>query len=535
MDLAWLIDCLSDPAVYRESVSAVAVRQTHISAVFLAGDHVYKIKKPVNYGFVDFSTLTKRRHYCEEEVRLNRRLAADVYVGVVPVTRRNTQIELGGKGDVVEWAVKMRRLPDEATLQNLLRQGDVGVDIIERLARRIATFHEKAESGPHIAEYGRFAVVAENARDNFEQSTVQVGATVSNAVFDRARELTEECLGRHQSLIEQRAQGNVPRDTHGDLRLAHVYVFSKRDPPDDLIVIDCIEFNERYRFADPVSDMAFLYMGLVYQGRRDLGEAFAKEYFSASQDKEGRALLPFYTSYRAAVRGKVEGLKLTRPEMSDSDRAVALTKAKGSWLLALGELETPSRKPCLILVGGLPGTGKSTLANALAQQAGFRAIRSDVVRKELAGVGGEERRSAPGQGLYTAEWTKKTYTECLHRAAERLFHGERVVVDANFREENQRRMFVEAGVQWGVPTLFLLCETEPELVRTRLAARTDDASDADWVVYKNAVETWEEPGPETKSLLTTINTGDAVGLVTRRALSVLRREGLTENNSQCGI
>jgi hypothetical protein len=279
--------------------------------------------------------------------------------------------------------------------------------------------------------------------------------------------------------------------------------------------------------------MAFLFMGLAYQDRRDLAQAFAEAYFSTSQDNEGRVLLPFYTSYRAAVRGKVEGLKLARSEMSESDRAVALSKAKGSWLLALGELEAPSRKPCLILVGGLPGTGKSTLANALGQHAGFRVIRSDVVRKELAGVGGEECRSEFGQGIYTAEWTKRTYADCLRQAEELLFHGERVLVDANFREENQRRMFLDAALRLGVPTVFLLCETEPELVRARLAKRSGDASDADWSVYENAVVTWEELGPKTRSRLQTINTGEALELALRNTLSVLRKQGLSDSEDDC--
>jgi aminoglycoside phosphotransferase family enzyme/predicted kinase len=533
MELARLIDCLSDPAAYPDPVGTVEVRQTHISAVFLAGDYVYKVKKPVNYGFVDFGTLTKRRHYCDEEVRLNRRLAPDVYIGVVPVTRRDAQVELEGKGEVIEWAVKMRRLPDEATLQSLLQQGDVCAEVLERLARRIATFHAQAASGPHIAEYGRFAVVADNARENFEQSAVHVGTTVSKSVFERAQALTEESLARHQTLIDRRAEHNMPRDTHGDLRLGHVYYFANREPPDELVVIDCIEFNERFRFADPISDMAFLYMGLAYQGRRDLAQAFAEAYFSTSQDNEGRVLLPFYTSYRAAVRGKVEGLKLARPEMSESDRAVALSKAKGSWLLALGELEAPSRKPCLILVGGLPGTGKSTLANALAQHAGFRVIRSDVIRKELAGVGGEECRSEFGQGIYTAEWTKRTYAHCLRQAEERLFHGERVLVDANFREEKQRRMFLDAALRWSVPTIFLLCETEPELVRARLAKRSGDASDADWSVYENAVVTWEELGPKTRSRLQTINTDEALESALHNTLSMLRKQGLSDSGDDC--
>jgi aminoglycoside phosphotransferase family enzyme/predicted kinase len=451
-----------------------------------------------------------------------------VYLGVVPVTCWDGRIEVAGSGEVVEWAVKMRRLPDEATLQTLLRQGEVCAKVLERLARRIAIFHSQAESGPHTAAYGRFTIVADNARENFEQSAVHVGTTVSKSVFERARALTEQALAHHQSVIEQRAESNVPRDTHGDLRLGHVYYFPNREPPDDLIVIDCIEFNERYRFADPISDMAFLYMGLSYQGRRDLAHAFVEAYFAASQDNDGRTLLPFYTAYRAAVRGKVEGLKLARPEMSEGDRALALSKAKGSWLLALGELEAPSRKPCLILVGGLPGTGKSTLANALAHHAGLSVIRSDVVRKELAGVGGEECRSTFGQGIYTAAWTERTYAECLRRAEGLLFNGERVIVDANFREENQRHVFLNAATRWGVPAAFLLCQTDSNLVRSRLANRSEDVSDADWSVYEKAVETWEELGPETRSRLQIINTEEDLEIVLCKTLTVLRQLGLSD-------
>ncbi len=534
MDLARLLEGLSEAAAYAHPVGTVDVRQTHISAVFLAGPYVYKIKKPVNYGFIDFSTLTKRRHYCDEEVRLNRRLAPDVYLGVVPVTCRDTHIAVEGTGDVVEWAVKMRRLPDEATLQKRLPRGEVSREVIERLARRLATFHAQAESGPHIASYGRFEVVAENARDNFTQAADQVGMTVSRSVFERAQALTEASLARHQALIDRRAEHGVPRDTHGDLRLSHIYYFPDRKPPDDLILIDCIEFSDRFRFADPVSDMAFLYMGLVYQGRRDLAYTFAETYFLASQDHEGRELLPFYTAYRAAVRGKVEGLKLARPEMSENDRTVARSKAKGSWLLVLSELETPGRKPCLLLIGGLPGTGKSTLAGALAQQAGFRVIRSDVVRKELAGVRGDECRTQFGQGIYTAEWTRRTYSECQHRAEEGLFQGDRVLIDANFREEDQRRAFFDSARRWGVPAVFLRCEADREIVRDRLAHRQGDASDADWSIYEKAVETWEEMGPEIRSRLLTINTGEPLDLALNNTLSGLRKLGLSDGGTVWG-
>ena len=173
----------------------------------------------------------------------------------------------------------------------------------------------------------------------------------------------------------------MPRDTHGDLHLDHVYLFPDRAPPADLVIIDCIEFNERFRFADPVADMAFLVMDLAFHGRRDLARAFADAYFRASGDEEGRALLPFYTAYRAAVRGKVEGMELAEREVPEAERAAALVRARAHWLLALGELEEPGRRPCLVLVGGLPGTGKSTLARGLAEQAGFTVIRSDLVRR----------------------------------------------------------------------------------------------------------------------------------------------------------
>lgn len=534
MQLARLLEYLSETAAYPYPVERVEVRQTHISAVFLAGQYVYKVKKPVNYGFIDFSTLAKRKHYCEEEVRLNRRLAPDVYIGVVPVTCRGTRVALEGAGDMVEWAVKMRRLPDEATLQNRLQQGAISLEVIGRLARRLATFHAQAECGPHIAPYGRFEVVAGNARENFAQAAEQVGTTVSRSVFERAQALTEASLTRHQSLIDRRAEHDVPRDTHGDLRLSHIYHFPEREPPDDLVVIDCIEFSDRFRFADPVSDMAFLYMGLAYQGRRDWAHAFAEAYFDASRDQEGRTLLPLYTAYRAAVRGKVEGLKLARPEMSENDRTVALSKAKGSWLLALSELEAPGRKPCLILIGGLPGTGKSTLAHALAQQAGFRVIRSDVVRKELAGAHGDDCRTEFGQGIYTAEWTRRTYSECLRRAEAGLFHGDRVLVDANFREENDRRVFLDVGRRWGVPTVFLLCQADREIVRDRLAHRCGDASDADWSIYETAVETWEEMGTETRSRLLTIDMGESLDLALRNTLSGLQQLGLSGDGSNGG-
>jgi aminoglycoside phosphotransferase family enzyme/predicted kinase len=533
MDLSGLIAALSDPGAYPYPAGAVEVRQTHISAVFLAGPFAYKVKKPVHPGFLDFSTLQKRRHFCEEEVRLNRRLAPQVYLGVVSVARTAKGLQFEGDGEVVEWAVKMQRLPDEATLRQRLRSDEVGVELVEQLARRIAAFHRRAEANERMAAFGRFDMVARLVRDVFTQAAPQVGTTVSRAVFDRVGALAQESLLRFRPLIEARAGRGMTRDCHGDLRLDHVYFFPDRPPPADLAIIDCIEFNERFRFIDPVMDMAFAAMDLAFGGRRDLARAFANAYFHDFADAEGRLLLLLYTAYRATVRGMVEGLLQAEPEVPTAEHATALARARAYWLLALTELEAPGRKPCLVLVAGLPGTGKSRLARALADAAGFTVIRSDVERKELAGLpsGGQTPPHLP-ESFYTPDWNERTYAECLHTAERLLFEGKRVLVDATFREERQRQAFLEAAVRWGVPGCLLHCRAQPETVRRRLQDRRGDVSDADWSVYLRAAAGWQEFSTSTRRVLGEVATEDSPAQALSAALALLRQFGLWEESER---
>jgi aminoglycoside phosphotransferase family enzyme/predicted kinase len=527
IDLLRLIEALSLPAAYTYPVGTVEVRQTHISAVFLAGPYAFKVKKPVNLGFLDFSALEKRRYFCEEEVRLNRRLAPHVYLGVVPVVQTGKGLLFEGEGEVVEWAVKMQRLPDAATLQERLGRGEVGALLVESLAGRIASFHRETEADDRIAAFGRFEAVARIILDIFAEAAPQVETTVSRAVYDRAKSLAEGTLAQLRPLIATRAARGMPRDCHGDMHLDHVYYFPDQRPPADLEIIDCIEFNERFRFIDPVADMAFPAMDLAFHGRRDLARIFADAYFRASGDEEGRALLPLYTAYRATVRGMVEGLQLTETEVPEAERATALGRARAHWLLALTELEDPGRKPCLLLVMGLPGSGKSRLAEGLARSAGFSVVRSDVVRKELAGLPSDGPTPTQlRESLYTRAWNERTYAECLSRAGRLLYEGRRVLVDATFREEQKRQTFLKAAAEWGVPSSILLCQAEPETVRKRLEHRRSDASDADWSVYLHLAANWEETGSLTGQALHSISTEADPEHALAQALDALRQAAL---------
>jgi aminoglycoside phosphotransferase family enzyme/predicted kinase len=529
MELDRLIEALGNPTAYPFSVQGIEVRQTHISVVFLAGSFVYKLKKPVNLGFLDFSTLEKRKHFCEEEVRLNRRLAPMVYRGVVPITKTDDGIHIEGKGEAIEWAVKMEWLPEGTSLLDRLERGEVGLEIIELLAGKIAAFHARAESGSHIAAFGRFEVVARNARENFEQSISHVGVTVSRKVFGRVRALTEEHLTKLQPLIESRASRGVPRDTHGDLHLDHVYYFPDRDAPNDLVAIDCIEFNEHFRYADPVADIAFLAMDLIYRGHRQLAEAFIAAYLHSTADLEGTTLLPFYVAYRAAIRAKVEGIEFFEKEISEAERSVVRTRAQAHWLLTLGELESPSNRPCLVLIGGLPGSGKSTLARGLAEEGDFHVIRSDEVRKELAGLDpNASARGALDEGIYTKEWTARTYAECLRRAEKVIFEGKRAIVDASFIDESHRSEFLAAALRWGVPGVLLICTASTEVARQRIENRRGDASDADLSTYRQARERWQPIGRLTRTSCHEVSTDDTKEEALAGAIDILRKRRLVE-------
>jgi predicted kinase len=296
-------------------------------------------------------------------------------------------------------------------------------------------------------------------------------------------------------------------------------------PPDDIVILDGIEFDPGLRRIDVVADIAFLAMELSFAGRRDLARDFAEVYFSETNDADGRQLLPLFTAYRSAVRAKVAAILGSEPEIPHPDRDEALERSRAHWLWSLSELEQPGRRPALVLVTGLPGTGKSTLSRALADAAHFdEVLRTDVVRKELASKSATREQT---ERLYSADSTERTYDECWCRTRKRLLAGGRVIVDATFQRESFRHRFLQMALDCGVRAVWLECVAPPDVVRQHLEARRGDPSDADWSVYQLVRDRWELPSDFSRRFHQSLETGDSAAAVTA-ACEVLRTQGLCD-------
>jgi aminoglycoside phosphotransferase family enzyme len=315
------------PEAYDEEPGQIELVQTHISFVFLTRNFVYKVKKAVDLGFLDFTTLEKRRFFCEKELELNRRLCGDMYLEVVPINRSNA-IKIKGEGETVEYAVKMKRMPQEKMMSKLLEGNKVDDRLVDRIAKIIADFHSKAETSRSISEFGSLAIIETNWKENFEQTEEFVGKTLSMKNFKLIRERISDFMKRNVSLFEKRmAEGRV-RDCHGDIHSGNIFV------TDGIYIFDAIEFNERFRYSDVAADVAFLAMDLDFRERHDLSDFFVERYVKYSGDQELTKLLPFYKCYRAYVRGKVVSFKLKDPSVGDEEKSAAKKEAKAYFKIA---------------------------------------------------------------------------------------------------------------------------------------------------------------------------------------------------------
>lgn len=478
---------LLDPAAYPLRPLSVELRQTHISYVFMAGDAVYKTKKPVDFGFINQMAAEDRERFCQAEVRLNRRLAPDVYLEVVPVVLTpEGRYAVEAPGRLVEWAVKMRRLPDDRTLDRILEDEGVPPGIAERLVRRLITFHEEAEVVANDPSYAGGAGERAWWTREFSEAQGFIGDTWREEDAAATRAFFDQTIEEEQTLFNERlAQGRVV-EGHGDLHAKHVYLL---DGADSMAIVDCIEFTDwfHFRYLDVGYDIAFIAMDLEARGFADLGDEVAGRYLAAAYDETMGVLQPLHRACRAFVRGKVESIGAHASEIPDSERLRLAASAAAYFRLA-ADYGRRRTAPALVVMAGLPATGKSTVAGTLAGRIGAAYLSSDATRKQLAGLDPRARvPEARHAEVYGPQMNERTYEELRRRAAAHLTAGRPVVLDAMHGRADERASAVAIAREHGVPAVIAELRLDDRTARARIEERSHDplrTSDADWAVYE---------------------------------------------------
>ncbi|TVQ30277.1 MAG: hypothetical protein EA376_13475 [Phycisphaeraceae bacterium] len=499
MDLDDITDGLRRPGAIPDHSGPVETLQTHISVVFLAGEIVYKLKKPVDMGFLDFSTPERRKHFCEEEVRLNRRLAPHVYHGVSRIVRTESgELRVDGAGETIDHVVRMRRLPAAGMLDELLDGPGVAESTIEELVQILARFHAKAPAGPGVDEHGAPEAVREAVVGNLDGCRSFAAApgeeaergvrTISTQALDHLRAWIEDAIAERSELLRRRVEAGRVREGHGDLHAGNICITD-----DGIVVFDCIEFSKPLRCGDVARELAYLAMDLRARGWLDLADDLVRMYGERTGDPELSELQPLFQAHYAAVRGHVTSLRAVDSSIGEREREKSATSARRSLLQAVGLTLAPS----LVLMCGLPATGKSWLSERIALALGAERIRSDVVRKEMAGPeSAAAGRGGVDQGMYTPERIRRVYDAMLERAGETLERGRAVVIDATFSSARERARFLRQAERLGRRGLVVHVQCPEAVVRERLAQREGDAaepSDADLRVYQSARERFEPP------------------------------------------
>jgi aminoglycoside phosphotransferase family enzyme/predicted kinase len=494
MSLPAPIRAMLRPEMYAHAPATVELVQTHISYVLLAGTEVYKVKKPVRFSFLDFSTLERRHHFCREEVRLNRRLAPDVYHGLVAICPAGDTFRLAPEGetDAVEYAVHMRRLRAERMLDTLLDRGAVTATMIDAVARRLAAFHRAADAGPDVAANGDTAAILAILEDNYVGVRPFRGVALPSGDDDAIQAFARDFLRQHEPLFRRRQAQHRVRECHGDLHTEHVCF----DP--EPVIFDCIEFSRQFRYCDTASEIAFLAMDLDYHDHPDLARHLVSAYATYANDPDLPRLVPFYQCYRAYVRGKVDSLKSAEEEVEPREREQARRSARRHFALAYRY--SWAYRCGLVVIAGLSGSGKSAIATALQARTGLAHINSDVLRKQLAGVAADTPMPAAyAAGLYTPAHSARTYEAMLGAARDDLGAGHGVILDATFQRRADRDAARAVAAACGVPFVLLECRCTDEEVRQRIAQRQRagaSPSDADWAVYLEQQRRFEPIAPD---------------------------------------
>jgi aminoglycoside phosphotransferase family enzyme/predicted kinase len=470
-----LVEALHNPQAYEHPVAAVHVMQTHTAWVLLTGKYAYKIKKPVDFGFLDFSTLEKRRHWCEEEVRLNQRFAPDIYLGVTEIRGTLKHPHTGGSGPVLEYAVHMRQFPDKQLLSDLAEYQQLEASHIDQLSEKIAAFHQTTDQAAPDSEYGQPARIQHWVRENFQYLLPNLKTDKERKQLEHIRQWTHEQGQQLEQHFEARKRNGFIRECHGDLHLRNLTIIDGA-----ITLFDCIEFNAELRWIDVISEVAFLIMDLEEHGYPHFGHQFLNRYLQLTGDYEGLRGLPYYLVYRALVRAKVAILRREQVSPQSKDYLESTAEYRHYMQFVLQHID--KKRPVLFITHGLSGSGKSTLGRALNQAKDIIQIRSDIERKRLSGLKASERHTCEGgTGLYGSQRTEETYQRLAELAVFVIEAGFSVLLDATFLKENHRDLMRQLADTLQVPFLILLCVAPNTMLEERIHVREDvgqDPSDA---------------------------------------------------------
>lgn len=499
------------PGAFPHPTTAISLVETHISWVVLTGSHAYKIKKPVKAGFIDATTLDLRRFYCEEELRLNSRLAPEIYLDVVPITMTNGQLTVGGPGIAIEYAVRMRQFPPQDELPALVAAQAVSVDDIAALGVLLGDFHSSLPSTAWTGNAERTAGMLKVVFANLGQLQSDLEPLGLVAHLRKLIDWTGITADSLADAFRQREQDGSVRECHGDLHLANIVRIGGR-----LVPFDCIDFDPGLRCIDVINDVAFLFMDLVGHDRPDLAFAMLSRYLETTGDYEGVRLLPFYCVYRALVRAKVDALSAVQMP----DRAAGFRQRLLSRLQLAAKLTSPS-PPTLLIMQGVSGSGKSWLSERLVPVLPALRIRSDLERKRMTGTLGSSARVDVGKGIYTADLGHRVYARLADSAEICLRAGCSVIVDAAFLKSADRALFQGLAARLGSHFLIVACQTAPDVLETRITARAVrgiDPSDATSSVLADQLKN-QQPLSERErrhAVIVDSAAGDAIGAILAR-------------------
>lgn len=512
-----LLSFLLDPRSYPHQPQRVELIQTHAAYILLAPPYVYKVKKPVNLGFLDFSTLGNRLHFLKRELLLNTRLCPEIYLGIVPISMHEGTLTLGWSDTIVEFALKMKKLTNRYFMKERIKNGDIEYNDIDRIAETLKTFYTCQPSKKHIVQWGLIDKLKISTDENFQQSEKYIDWTVSRPAFETIRYYTEKFYVHRRALLNSRVQHGWIKDCHGDLHLDHIHL-----SPTSLCIYDCIEFNDRLRYIDVASDLAFLAMDLDFHGRRDLSRYFVVRMATLLNDPGLLPLIDFYKCYRAVVRGKVESLRSSEREVPEAEKKVSRKEAQRYFRLAL-QYATVGSRPTVLAIMGRVGTGKTTLANKLGEEFCWEVVSSDTIRKQRAGIPLFERSTQDVRArLYSDSMKQAVYDGLFDYAAQAIKKENNLIIDATFSQRRHRSDLKKLLTSLGASVFFIETTASDKTVKKRLLLRDDTAlSDARIENFEQLRQRYEPPTELGSQETFSISTDDGAGIIGHVLMSMV--------------